>query len=239
MSSQIFYHKAFIKVYDKYVPMINQGSTNCWELGPRGRHIPEKEWSVLKWFQGRLLLNKHEMGILANSYEVTNQTTGIFLKSRNKPFLKGELEKWILAGMKNACTVEEYLEHGNRLCLYDEEDSKTTYINSTVELINLLEKMQGRESVDLMFANNRELKRPPRSLQVKQKEDCYYVLKCDTGFLATASMSGLVRFCYRATDKMVRRFKTEQSASNFLDRYERVLGKVGFGIRYVENGRLL
>lgn len=239
MSSQVFYHKAFIKVYDKFVPMINQGSTNCWELGPKGRHIPEKEWGVLKYFQGRLILTKHEVEILANSYEVTNKHAKCFMKSRNKLFAEGELEKWILAGMKTACTVEEYHEYGNRLCLYDEEDCKTTYINSTVELINLLEKMQGRESVDLMFTNNRELKKPPRSLQVKQKEDCYYVLKCDTGFLAAASMSGIVRFCYQATDKIVRRFKTEQSASNFLDRYERVLEKVGFGIRCVENGRLL
>ena len=239
MSNQIFYAKAFIKVYDKFVPIVNQGSSNCWELGPNGRHIPEKEWGVLKFFKDRLLLTKHDVEIIANSYETTHKHTGIFYKSRNKAFKTGELEKWILAGMKSALTVEEYWEYGNRLYLYDEADCKTTYINTTTELINILESIKDNETVDLMFANNREIKRPSRSVVAMKKENCYYVLKCDTGFLVSEPMGGMVRFSYNATDENVRRFQSEQSASNFLDRYERILGKIGFGIRCVENGRLV
>lgn len=49
MSYQIYYDKAFIKVEEKYVPMINSGSNNCWEVNFFGQEIPEKNWSVLNY----------------------------------------------------------------------------------------------------------------------------------------------------------------------------------------------
>ena len=42
MSYQIYYDKAFIKVEDKFVPMINSGSNNCWEVNFFGKEIPVK-----------------------------------------------------------------------------------------------------------------------------------------------------------------------------------------------------
>ena len=47
MSSEIFYDKAFIRVEEKYIPVVNHGSSNCFEFDSRGREIPEKTWSVL------------------------------------------------------------------------------------------------------------------------------------------------------------------------------------------------
>ncbi|MDO4746675.1 MAG: hypothetical protein Q4B18_08965, partial [Bacillota bacterium] len=49
MSYQIYYDKAFIKVDDKFVPMVNSGSNNCWEVNYCNREIPEKNWSVLNY----------------------------------------------------------------------------------------------------------------------------------------------------------------------------------------------
>ena len=37
MSSEIFYDKAFIRVEEKYIPVVNHGSSNCFEFDSRGR----------------------------------------------------------------------------------------------------------------------------------------------------------------------------------------------------------
>lgn len=59
MSSEIFYDKAFIRVGDKYIPVVNHGSSNCFEVTARGREIPEKYWSVLNYpHTGRLLFTQ-------------------------------------------------------------------------------------------------------------------------------------------------------------------------------------
>ncbi|MFR1480866.1 MAG: hypothetical protein ACLSB9_36905 [Hydrogeniiclostridium mannosilyticum] len=49
MSSEIFYDKAFILVGEKYIPVVNHGSSNCFDFDSRGREIPEKHWSVLNY----------------------------------------------------------------------------------------------------------------------------------------------------------------------------------------------
>lgn len=41
MSSEIFYDKAFIRVDDRYIPVVNHGSSNCFDFDSRGREIPE------------------------------------------------------------------------------------------------------------------------------------------------------------------------------------------------------
>ena len=100
-------------------------------------------------------------------------------------------------------------------------------------------KEQGCQTVDPSIYEEKITGNLNSAAPKTKKENCYYVLKCDMGYLVSAGLSGIVRFCDRPTDKIIHRFRTEQSASNYLDRYERVLGKVGFGIRCVENGRLL
>ena len=100
-------------------------------------------------------------------------------------------------------------------------------------------KEQGCQTLEPSFCEDKINGNLKRTATKTKKENCYYVLKCDMGYLVSAGMSGIVRFCDRPIDKIIHRFRTEQSASNYLDRYERVLGKIGFGIRCVENGRLL
>ena len=41
MSYEIFYKKAFIKVNNKYIPMVNSGANNCYDIDAFGREIPE------------------------------------------------------------------------------------------------------------------------------------------------------------------------------------------------------
>ena len=50
MSSEIYYDRAFIRVGDRFIPVVNHGSSNCFDFDARGREVPEKHWSVLQLF---------------------------------------------------------------------------------------------------------------------------------------------------------------------------------------------
>lgn len=108
MSSEIFYDKAFIRVEEKYIPVVNHGSSNCFEFDSRGREIPEKTWSVLNHpYTERMLFTADEIREIADFYEeVSMSNRGGTKKSRNRSFEENEFRRWILAGMKSAHTVE-------------------------------------------------------------------------------------------------------------------------------------
>lgn len=112
MSSEIFYDKAFIRVEEKYIPVVNHGSSNCFEFDSRGREIPEKTWSVLNHpYTERMLFTADEIREIADFYEeISMSNRGGTKKSRNRSFEENEFRRWILAGMKSAHTVEEYME---------------------------------------------------------------------------------------------------------------------------------
>ena len=62
MSSEIFYAKAFLRVGDRFIPVVNHGSSNCYDFDSRGREIPERHWSVLSYpFRGRLAFTAAEI----------------------------------------------------------------------------------------------------------------------------------------------------------------------------------
>lgn len=98
MSSEIFYDKAFILVGEKYIPVVNHGSSNCFDFDSRGREIPEKHWSVLNYpHTGRMLFTAEEMQEIAAVHEKANRNNrGGTRKSRNRSFEEGEFGRWIL-----------------------------------------------------------------------------------------------------------------------------------------------
>lgn len=110
MSSEIYYDRAFIRVGDRFIPVVNHGSSNCFDFDAHGREVPEKHWSVLNYtFHGRQLFTEEEIRQIAAVYEAANSDNrdGI-RKSRNRSFGVGEFGRWIMNGMKTAHTVEEY-----------------------------------------------------------------------------------------------------------------------------------
>lgn len=114
MSSEIFYAKAFLRVGDRFIPVVNHGSSNCYDFDSRGREIPERHWSVLSYpFRGRLAFTAAEIKQIAAAFEEANtENRGGTCKSRNRAFEVGEFGRWILAGLKSAHTVEEYRAYG-------------------------------------------------------------------------------------------------------------------------------
>lgn len=99
MSSEIFYAKAFLRVGDRFIPVVNHGSSNCYDFDSRGREIPERHWSVLSYpFRGRLAFTAAEIKQIAAAFEEANtENRGGTCKSRNRAFEVGEFGRWILA----------------------------------------------------------------------------------------------------------------------------------------------
>lgn len=69
MSSEIYYDRAYIRVGDRFIPVVNHGSSNCFDFDACGREVPEKYWSVLNYtFHGRQLF--HRRGNQANCSDI-------------------------------------------------------------------------------------------------------------------------------------------------------------------------
>ena len=116
MSSEIFYKKAFIKVQDCYIPLVCQGSNNAWDISWNGREVPEKNWYVLNYpYKGQILFSETAIYDIAATYrQICEESGGGIKKSRHTVFKPEEFERWILAGMKSARTIEEYTRYENR-----------------------------------------------------------------------------------------------------------------------------
>lgn len=189
MSSEIFYDKAFIRVEEKYIPVVNHGSSNCFEFDSRGREIPEKTWSVLNHpYTERMLFTADEIREIADFYEEINMSNrGGTKKSRNRSFEENEFRRWILAGMKSAHTVEEYMEFGNRVIIIDySEDRWMKYSVPTTEaLLDKIQELADRQiTVGFWDTNQRKLLINYYESHPDLKK--YQIIEfCDDGFSGT------------------------------------------------------
>lgn len=235
MSYQIFYDRAFIRVKDLFIPIVNSGSNNCWEVGLSGRDIPEKEWEVLNHTcRSKFLFTADEIREQAKIYEEISQRQGTCFKSRYRQFGKGEFESWIKCGMNSAFTTEEYYRCGNvpYISEYYSDDvskHKTHYFKTTDELINLLEKLKDAKCIDIRFENNREIVKPRRASKnerIRQLGQCY-VLKKDSeiGSYFCSFRKNNTTFCGIPDFSFVRAFPTEKAALKYLEKYKERLGR--------------
>lgn len=238
MSAEIYYKKAYIKVGDKIIPMVNHGSTNCWELNWKGRHVPEKNWSVLGYgANGIILFSKTQMEDLAKEYEGYSADNSGILKSRNRGFEIGEFEKWILAGIRSALTVEDYVGAGNVLMGYDSATDDTWFIRTTEELLQVLELNSMNKRFYLTFRNNRDVRRPVKQsnkINVSSLTE-HYVLKGDKGYFIRQRAGMIFTTFYRESEQ-IKRFPTELQAINYLEKNESKLSQLSFGVECVKYG---
>ena len=187
MSYEIYYDRAFISVGSNYIPLVNSGSSNCFEYGFGGRSICEKAWNVLNWKRGgRFMFTAAEVGEIARDYDEYNQESGMMYKSRHRAFDNSEMERWIINGMKRAYTVEEYVSFGNSLYVLDYSKGRSSewerhYFATTDELLGILGRLKDTRSLEIKLGNNREAYRPkgqgaPRSKRRTCDLDSYYTL---------------------------------------------------------------
>ncbi len=158
MSSEIFYKKAFIKVGNGIIPLANHGSSNCSDFNLQGREVAEKHWSVLNYpHSDKLIFTVDEMKEQAEVYEHANTSNrGGTKKSRYRSFEVEEFGRWILAGVKNAKTVEEYVSYGNSFYFYVYSESQKIPFSTTEQLLGLIKKYEGYKDLNVSFIDSRD-----------------------------------------------------------------------------------
>lgn len=244
MSSEIFYDKAFICVGDRYIPVVNHGSSNCFDFDCRGREIPEKHWSVLNYTRrDSQIFTAEEMRQIAEVYEEASMSNrGGTRKSRYRSFEEGEFGRWILAGMKSAHTVEEYTRYGNTVVVIDYTESywRKHCVSTTEELLEKLEELAGR-SISVSFWDDRHVTHPPMRRKGQPTDFSllseFYVLRADAGYFVKRSSRRLWFVRSMQPDLLsVRKFKTEKAARKYLEDNRKFLSKYAFSVECVKNG---
>ena len=244
MSSEILYDKAFIRVGEKYIPVVNHGSSNCFDFDWRGREIPEKHWSVFRYpYRDRLLFSEEEIRQIAEAYEsaIVNNYGGT-RKSRNRAFEAGEVRRWLLAGKKSAHTVEEYRRYGNTAAVidYDEPVWRKHFVSTTEELLEKIQELAGR-SIGVTFMDDRHVTHPPMRRKGTPTDYSalpeYYVLRSEQGYFAKRSRKHIWLTQYRERRaSQVRKFKTEKAARKYLDDNQKSFARLAFEVECVQNG---
>jgi len=244
MSYEIYYDRAFIRVGERFVPLVNKGSSNCWTMSLHGREIPEKNWQVWNWRQrSQLLFTEDEIRKIAEDYELISQDSGTCFRARNHPFGKGEFKRWILCGLKSPYTIEEYVSFGNGFEIHDYsaknmDDWKLYPFSTTAEFLNLLDQLKNSRLLNVHILDNRHVCRPHRkkeSLKDYRDQKEYFVLCTMQGSQNNREVffCKLTKHGYLYTDesgyKSVRTFPTDGTAQNYILKHKDRLS--GFTIK--------
>lgn len=245
MSSEIFYDKAFIRVEEKYIPVVNHGSSNCFDFDSRGREIPEKNWSVLNYpYPGQMLFTADEIRKIADFYEeVSMGNRGGTKKSRNRSFEENEFRRWILSGMKSAHTVEDYARFGNTVTVidYSEECWQKYAVDTTKALLSKIQELADHQ-ITVGFGDKRHVNHPKMQCGERQPFDFsslpeYYVLLGKQGYFVKRS-SRRIWFArnVQSTHSAIRKFKTEKAAQKYLTDNQKFFSGCAFTVECVQNG---
>lgn len=237
MSSEIYYEKAFISIGDRFIPLVCRGSTNTFEFNVHGCEVAERYWSVLDLpYRGRLLFTSDEIQKIAETYEGFNSgNRGGMRKSRNSAFEAGEFQRWFLAGLKNAHTIEEYRQYRNSIVLTDRHTQKITYAPTTEAFLAALYRI-GEQNADIRFDSCRSFYHPPHvSKQSKfDKLKQFYVLKAWSGYFVKRTRHGVMTI--RTDDPTVatvRKFRTKQAAQKYMEENAPFFSHVPFSVECV------
>ena len=238
MSSEIYYDKAFVSVGNLFVPLVCRGSTNTYEFNAHGREVAERYWSVLDLpYRGRLLFTSEEIQKIAETYEgFSNSNRGGMRRSRNSAFEAGEFQRWFLAGLKNAHTIEEYRQYGNSIVLTDRNTQKKTYASTTEAFLTALSRI-GEQNADIRFDSCRSFYHPPRVRKQSKfdKLKQFYVLKAWSGYFVKRTRHGVMTI--RTDDPTiptVRKFRTEKAAQKYMEENAPFLSRVPFSVECVQ-----
>ena len=247
MSYSIYYDRAFIRVYDKFIPLVNSGSNNCYQC-KNGRDVPEKNWGILNWkHECQALFTETEIREIAKQYDDYNQESGMIYKSRYTGFSPGEFERWIVNGMKNAYTVEEYRSFGNSFYISDympQESNKwvRTPFSTSEELEELLAQRGAGREINIKMEDNRNVYRPVKHRQrsrgfrpgdlpeyyVIGGEGAYAGLRGNVVYLVKLRRNG-IRYLFQKSSYMLKAFRTEREAERYIAKYEsRLKGYASF-----------
>ena len=137
--------------------------------------------------------------------------------------------------MKNAQPVEYYLELGNSMYVVElgpNNYEKSYSIYSTEELLQHINRVEAKNvfnqeyTLDLKF-RNRDLilpKRPRKQKQLKEYPH-YYILVSKCGKVFVRKLKWGYRYTYCKDDIYAKRFKSEEEARKYLEKYSSLKDK--------------
>ena len=216
MSYSIVYDRRVLKVGDdQYIFMVNSGSNNCWETYSR----PEKVWGALKINNGKsIVLSEANINNIADSFYDSE-----IAKARGNFFRKGELTKWLKAGIKSAFTLEEAVSWdgwNNVIEIYDYENQEITKYKTTVELLNAINELESNNKKFSIRFHGRDFTPRKRTFKSNLKplknDNCYYVLfNSETkGYLVSVNSDSSYSYC-KSSSSQILKFKTLSEIDEF------------------------
>ncbi len=237
MSNMIFYNKAYIKVNADYIPLVNQGCSNVFEISMTGQQVAEKYWAVLNHpYPGRYIFTEEEIQHIAEVYEeFSRESGGGIRKHRNVPFEAGKFKVWILGGMRYALTVEEYTHYGNCVQVVDSGHNITYTVTTTPALLEAINSIADKKAICITFKDNRcVIKRPLSQNKTVRELDEYYVLLGDQGYLVKLGPKHIWT-CQSLEFGNVKKFKSREAARKYMDGYKDRFAEHHFKVRKVKN----
>ena len=109
MSYEIVYNKAFIKTTRGIIPLLLSGSNNCTEYH-LGRERREREWGLF-WGNKHIEIDAQDLLTFMADYGAGDNCD--FCKYGNKWLTSKDAYDFYKKGIKNAHTLEEWLENGH------------------------------------------------------------------------------------------------------------------------------
>lgn len=111
MSYEIYYDKRFIKVKGGIIPIVQAGSSHCWE-NIDGQKVREKYWTLINY--------PHDVTAVFTEEELISLYQRPDYDKEEHKSIQGyheNLGKWLIAGIKSAMTIEEHSKLSNTLQL--------------------------------------------------------------------------------------------------------------------------
>lgn len=179
MSYEIIYDKQFIKVKDKFIPMVLSGSNNCYEYDPyTGRERRERTWFNILQYKKKYLWTREELLNYCEEYknelierwkepdkdinidDKFGSYAGIGISGYWGNTTYKKFKGIFTAGMKRALTIEQLTQYNIflniRTYAYDEEKIKKYCKENGIEFLKEHNPKTTQELIDTInkFENN-------------------------------------------------------------------------------------
>lgn len=243
MSYEIYYKKAFIKVGDKIIPVLQHGSNNCFEVTWNNREIAEKNWSnwtFTKEGRGSIICDALQIINYAKEFSRPSSFGDMPFKARGRQFEEVEAYRWFFNGMRTARTVEEYTALGNTVKVYayiDNGKTNTYTVKTTEELLSMLEVMKN-DNPWVGFVG-RDLHLPKKEVKIRPKKevDHFWAIYIEGYGYLRKRTSGKI---YSTTNSdYAKKFKTAEQAQKVMEQIAPKYDYITFCAKKVEEKAMI
>lgn len=250
MSYEIVYNKQFLKIDEKIIPLVLQGSNNCYEPLANGRQRRIRNWHPIYIGSNKQpALTETELISMVESLCDGGEYQEHFVQNGKWVDDKG-LIRFFQNGIKNAKTIEELKEDyffmgmNGYFSVWNEMNNiieNCVEIKSSDDLMNFLETAQNRldnrtekEVIYICLEYYNENFEPRVKLERKSKEHLtdYFAIKVgnrDSYLVKQTSR----RIIYTSLCNFTKQFKTEKEADKYIKKLIEKGFKIDFSVEHI------